>query len=203
MKPISPVVPGFNLPEVTFAKDQPEYIPLPAYRMQDESGTVVTRWRLSWMERLQVLLSGDLWLSVMTFHKSLQPVKLEASCPIIGHPMHDDESDDILPQGFEWRVFHWNNAMSIAPDPRHRAVEFLRNTISKKTANEIRVLGSENAEWWSGLHFGWGMQMRNALRLNGLGEKELGVDNLDDYCMGLVELAVGLTKEEEQPVEVS
>jgi len=80
MKPITPVVPGLDLPTVTFAKDQPEYLPLPAWR--DADGTVVTRWRLSLKERVQILFTGDLWLTLMTFNHPLQPVKLTTVCPI-------------------------------------------------------------------------------------------------------------------------
>lgn len=91
MSPITPVVPGFDLPVTTYAKDQPEYIPLPSYRCEDESGTVVTRWRLTFRERIRILLSGDLWLSVLTFNRALQPVKLTTECPIMGHTGHDPE----------------------------------------------------------------------------------------------------------------
>lgn len=78
MTPISPAIPG--MPEVVYAKDQPEYLPLPAYRTGD--GTVVTRWRLSWSERIRVLLGGSVWLTILTFNNPLQPVKLDAQCPI-------------------------------------------------------------------------------------------------------------------------
>ncbi len=79
MQPVSPVFPNLNLPEVVYAKDQPQYLPLPAYR--DGRGTVVTRWQLSWRERLRVLFSGSIWLSMMTFNQPLQPVKLRAEPP--------------------------------------------------------------------------------------------------------------------------
>lgn len=89
MQPISPVIPGFDIPEVVFAKDQPEYIPLPAWKGED--GMVVTRWQLTWGERLRVLLTGNLWLSVLTFNKPLQPVKLQTQCPIQASFMLDKE----------------------------------------------------------------------------------------------------------------
>lgn len=89
MQPITPIIPGFNIPTVTFAKDQPEYNPLPAWRGDD--GMVVTRWRASWGERLKMLLTGDLWLTVLTFNRPLQPVKLQTSCPIMGSAMLDEE----------------------------------------------------------------------------------------------------------------
>ena len=93
MTPIAQIIPGFKLPEdemIVYAKDQPEYIPLPAWKGPD--GLRVTRWRLTWKERLQVLLGGSLWLSILTFDRPLQPVKLAAECPIMGHAMFDEEA---------------------------------------------------------------------------------------------------------------
>ncbi len=80
MQPVSPVAPGLALPEIVFAKSQPEYNPLPAYRSDD--GLVVTRWKLTWMERITVLLGGNLWLSVLTFNRPIQPVKIDTQFPI-------------------------------------------------------------------------------------------------------------------------
>jgi hypothetical protein len=81
MKPITPVVPGFDLLIITFAKDQPEYNPLPAHWQPD--GRVTTRWQLTWRERLRVVFGGSIWLQQLTFNQPLQPVKLTAECPIV------------------------------------------------------------------------------------------------------------------------
>lgn len=60
---------------VVFAKDQPEYKPLPAVMFPDDpQGQVITCWRLSRRDRIRVLLSGRLWCSVLTFHQPLQPL---------------------------------------------------------------------------------------------------------------------------------
>ena len=65
---------------ITFAKDQPEYLPLPALRFAD--GLVLTRWRLS-AEELAALVNGeDLYLSVWTFNRPLQPVLLTVGLPM-------------------------------------------------------------------------------------------------------------------------
>jgi len=61
----------FGEVNVEFAKDQPEYNTLPAFRSDD--GIVVTCWRLSFKERIYVLLKGNIWLSMMTFNKPLTP----------------------------------------------------------------------------------------------------------------------------------
>jgi hypothetical protein len=51
--------------------NQPEYRPLPAHRYAN--GAVLTVWRLSWRERMRVLLFGRLHLTQLTFHLPLQP----------------------------------------------------------------------------------------------------------------------------------
>jgi hypothetical protein len=54
-----------------YAKDQPEYLPLPAYR--DECGNVTSCWQMTWKERLRILFFGKVYFSVMTFGQPLQP----------------------------------------------------------------------------------------------------------------------------------
>ena len=74
MDPRTPVIisrPELAEYEIIFAKDQPQYRPLPALRLED--GTVITRWKLSLLERLRVLLFGNLFLSQLTFNDCLQP----------------------------------------------------------------------------------------------------------------------------------
>lgn len=60
-----------KLREIVFAKDQPEYRPLPAIRTAD--GIVTTRWRLTWRERLLLAWRGSFYLQQMTFGDPLQP----------------------------------------------------------------------------------------------------------------------------------
>lgn len=73
MKPI-------EFPEQTmvWAKDQPPYQPLPAYVNETET---ISCWRLTWRERLRVLVGGRLWLRQMNFGSALQP-----QCPSIESP---------------------------------------------------------------------------------------------------------------------
>ena len=83
MIPVDAEIEGMEL--VTFAKDQPEYIPLPA-RVDIKtggSGSVVTCWKLSWRERFQVLLQGRFYLTILTFGRALQPVRLTLEKPEI------------------------------------------------------------------------------------------------------------------------
>lgn len=69
------VLPCGSFSAATYAKDQPEYLPLPVLRVHGPEGRVVSRWRLSWRERLIILLTGDLYLSQLTFNSKLQPIK--------------------------------------------------------------------------------------------------------------------------------
>jgi hypothetical protein len=80
MTPQSPVVRGFESAEIVFAKDQPEYLPLPALPVNGNQ-LIITRWKLSRVERLRVLFHGDVYLWMSTFGKPLQPVKLETVVP--------------------------------------------------------------------------------------------------------------------------
>jgi hypothetical protein len=83
--PESPVLKGWRkqLPEVVIAENQPQYLPLPALVSRHAAGMVTTRWRLTWRERLRVLLSGDIWLQMMCFQKPITPVKLLAEQPAV------------------------------------------------------------------------------------------------------------------------
>lgn len=77
MKPASPVIQGYD--EVVYAENQPEYNPLPSIKQSD--GCVVTRWSMTWRERLKVLLTGSVYLEVLTFNQPLQPLKMSVDAP--------------------------------------------------------------------------------------------------------------------------
>ena len=67
---------------VVFAKSQPVYLPLPAYRFEgDASGRIVCCWQLTWRERLSVLLGGRVWHQVLTFNAPLQPQMMTVEKP--------------------------------------------------------------------------------------------------------------------------
>ena len=68
MKPVE-----FKHQNIVFAKDQPEYQPLPALRIDSPTGEVISCWKLSFKERIKVLFFGRLWLSLMSFNKPLTP----------------------------------------------------------------------------------------------------------------------------------
>ena len=77
MKPVD--FPGAN---VVFAKDQPEYIPLPAMKVPDDpQGLIVTKLELSPEELEEINKTGSIHLSVLTFNQPLQPVLLTVGLP--------------------------------------------------------------------------------------------------------------------------
>ena len=69
----------FNECNVTYAKDQPEYLQLPAMRKED--GEIVTCWKPSIIERIKILFTGKIWLNILTFNKPLQPLKMSGNKP--------------------------------------------------------------------------------------------------------------------------
>lgn len=58
MNPVSPVVPGLELPELQIAKDPPQYRTLPAVQIGD--GVILTRWQMSPEEAAQLRRTAQL-----------------------------------------------------------------------------------------------------------------------------------------------
>jgi hypothetical protein len=71
MKPV--VFPEHNC---VYAKDQPEYLPLPVLKIPAAEGECISCWKLSWRERFTAFFQGRVWLSQLTFNLPLQPVRL-------------------------------------------------------------------------------------------------------------------------------
>lgn len=68
MKPIK-----FKHQNSTYAEDQPEYQPLPSLKLEGREGYVISCWEMSFKERLKVLFTGKVWMSLMSFNKPLTP----------------------------------------------------------------------------------------------------------------------------------
>lgn len=68
MKPIK-----FKECNVNFAENQDEYNTLPAYKDNSPQGEVITCWKLTFRERLRILIKGEIWLSLLSFNKPLTP----------------------------------------------------------------------------------------------------------------------------------
>lgn len=58
---------------VVFAKDQPEYLPLPAL---SDGNEVITKWKLTDKEIKDIFDTHEIYLKVLTFGQPLQPVRL-------------------------------------------------------------------------------------------------------------------------------
>lgn len=64
----------FKQQNITFAKDQPQYQPLPAFKHpNDPEGEVVSCWKMSIWERIRVLFTGRIWVSLLSFNDPLTP----------------------------------------------------------------------------------------------------------------------------------
>ena len=73
----------FKGQNVVIAKDQPEYLPMPAYRIpHDPRGTIICCWKLSIKERIKLLFKGNIWHRILTFNGSVQPQLLEVDNPL-------------------------------------------------------------------------------------------------------------------------
>ena len=79
-----------EFPEQTlvWAKDQPEYEPLPAYTDDVET---VSLWRLTWRERFKVLVTGKLWLRQCNFGGPLQPQLPTVDSPWAASPTPEED----------------------------------------------------------------------------------------------------------------
>ena len=63
-----------------WAKNQPPYLPLPAFTNDKET---ISCWKLSWKERFKLLITGCLWLRQMNFGEALQPQSPSIDTPFI------------------------------------------------------------------------------------------------------------------------
>lgn len=67
---------------VVIAKDQPEYLQIPAYKYQNDlQGRTVFCWKPNLKERLQILFGAVIWHHVLTFNQRLQPQLLTLDKP--------------------------------------------------------------------------------------------------------------------------
>ena len=71
MKPVE-----FKHQNIVFAKDQPEYQPLPALRIDSPTGEVVSCWRLSFKERIKVLVFARMLFVHFCKHNSVDVAQI-------------------------------------------------------------------------------------------------------------------------------
>ena len=81
----------------------------------------------------------------------------------------------------------------LTPEQEETCVLILRTHIPLTELRVFRARIAKHGNEWSrtdGWRFHGGMHVRNLLRANGAGEEELGINNLEDVCAHLIELAV-------------
>ena len=109
MKPIE-----FKHQNVVFAKDQPEYQPLPALKIGDEMGSVVSCWKMKPTERIKVLFTGKVWLNLASFNKPLTPSYLAINRKEVFSLQSDDIAFLFLwkskNRAGNWLAIHWGKA---------------------------------------------------------------------------------------------
>lgn len=74
MKPVK-----FKECNVVFGENQVGYLPLPAYKEQNESGQVVTCWELSESDLKMLQRTKKVYVSTLTFNSALQPLFLSVN----------------------------------------------------------------------------------------------------------------------------
>lgn len=103
-----------------------------------------------------------------------------------------------IPMTDEQKKYYDERLAEIPKDVLQKAVAHLKNLIPPieraQIKEEVRKHGSQ--EWIHqvgelGLHFGWGMAIRNQLREAGLSDSMLPLGNWDDYYVACIEIACG------------
>ena len=57
----------------TYAKNQPEYLSIDVL---DDGEQVISCWKLSFIEKMRVLFTGNIWLSLLMFGNPLTPSRM-------------------------------------------------------------------------------------------------------------------------------
>ena len=87
MKPVK-----FKHQNTVYAKDQKDYEPLPALKIESPNGEVISCWKMSVADRVKVLFTGRVWLSLMSFNEPLTPSFLSVNRKEVYSHL-----DDLLP----------------------------------------------------------------------------------------------------------
>lgn len=89
----------------------------------------------------------------------------------------------------DWKKFHADNVAKLDQELVEEAVQFLRGQLAEQMDYIRAEIAKDPQEWWVSHHHFAMMGVRNLLRGAGFGETEFGIENLDDYAVGLVEMA--------------
>jgi len=71
MKPVE-----FPEQNVVYAKDQPEYEPLPAHRTDDRESAVTSCWEISDEDLAEIIATRRIYVTQLTFRHPLQPIRM-------------------------------------------------------------------------------------------------------------------------------
>lgn len=90
----------------------------------------------------------------------------------------------------DWKQFHKDRLAELKPEIRDRAIAYLNNLFRFSRGDIRKLIKKDPQTWWVRYHQTWGYVIRQAMRNNGFGEAEFGVESLDEYYVGLVEESV-------------
>jgi hypothetical protein len=79
MNPIHPTCPDGQ--STVIGSRQGDYQPLPARRLSDRYGSVITEWQLTEEERELIARGENLRITLMTFGAPLQPLQVAVTTP--------------------------------------------------------------------------------------------------------------------------
>lgn len=90
----------FKYQNIVFAENQPEYQSLPALKLDTPQGEVISCWKLSFKERIKILFTGRMWVSLMSFNKPLTPSYLSVNRKDVFS--HSDDNKSIKEKIIDW-----------------------------------------------------------------------------------------------------
>jgi poly-D-alanine transfer protein DltD len=93
----------------------------------------------------------------------------------------------------EKQIIHFQKLyQGLSEDFREGAVKLLREQIKNKDEirEAIKTHGSHSWIVMNGIHFQWGMSVRNMLRSYGFTDDKTPTKNLDDYYTAIIEEAM-------------
>ena len=64
----------FKEANIVLAEDQEQYETIHAYAAGTKEGHIVTCWKLSAWERFKLLITGKLWMTMLTFGEPMNPI---------------------------------------------------------------------------------------------------------------------------------
>lgn len=82
MEQVFPVLPGVDDAHIVIKGNGQEIKDLIVLPLNDDRGTIVSRWKFTWRERFRLFWTGQIFLSQLTFYDDIQPVRLDSESPI-------------------------------------------------------------------------------------------------------------------------